>query len=271
MIIVRLVGRMGNQLFQYAFAMSEQKRLGTYAIIDDRSMRDIASDYFDLKGMFRSRLIKRVVFKFNKFPVVYQDGPEDIESFLAEKVKNSRYYFAYFQSERYFSRIKDEIGRRIRIKKQFQAEFQEKYGKLFRDNKVLAIHCRFGDYVEWSKEGLGGADLTLPDSYYKNALDLIPDLESYLVILVTDDAETCDRRTQYLKNKQIVSDTEIMDFQILLNADKLIVANSSFSWWGAYLNKKNAQVFAPEYWLGFKVKTEFPNGIIPDNYIKVGF
>src|SRR5882757_8027750 len=99
MIIVRLVGRMGNQLFQYAFAMSEQKRLGTYAVIDDRSQRDLVSRYFSFKGIFQHPLIKRIVFKFNKFPTIYQEGGEEPVSFFTGQVSNSRYYFAYFQSE----------------------------------------------------------------------------------------------------------------------------------------------------------------------------
>jgi hypothetical protein len=47
----------------------------------------------------------------------------------------------------------------------------------------------------------------------------------------------------------------------MINADKLIISNSSFAWWGTYLNKKNAEVFAPRYWLGFKIRKEYPVGI----------
>jgi hypothetical protein len=269
MIIVRLNGRMGNQLFQYAFALSAQKRFRTYAVIDDRFMRDIVRNYFSVKGVFQHKLIKRVVYKFNKLPTVYQEGDEDVNTFLSTNINNWKNYYAYLQSEAYFSNIKDTIRKRIRIKTQFQAEFQKKYGDLFKNNRILAIHYRFGDYLEWTKEELGGTNFTLPDTYYKNALSLIPDLENYLIILVTDDIQACNSRTQELKNKKIISDTEIMDFQLLMNADKLIIANSSFSWWAAYLNTKGAQIFAPEYWLGFKVKSEFPKGIIPPDFIKV--
>ena len=271
MIIVRLTGRMGNQLFQYAFALSEQKRLGTYAVIDDRFQPDIVTNYFSVHGLFQHKLIKRLVFRFNKLPIIYQDGAEDPADFFERQVGNSRYYYAYFQSETYFKTIKEQVKGRFRIQERFQRQFHEKYGNLFRDKKVLAIHYRFGDYLEWGKEELGGIDLTLPDSYYRNAAALIAELDQYLIVVVTDDIQLCESRTSYLKNKMIVSDSEIMDFQILLNADTLITANSSFSWWAAYLNKKNARVYAPEYWLGFKVKSEFPNGIIPDHYIKVPF
>jgi hypothetical protein len=270
MIIVRLVGRLGNQLFQYAFALSERRRLGVQAVIDDRFMRDLVSEYFHVKGLFRNKLIKKFVFRFNKFPSIYQDGVEDVQDFFSRHISDSKYYYAYFQSERYFNSIKDEIKDRIGIKRRFRDAFDQKYGQLFSNNKVLAIHCRFGDYVEYHREDLGGADFTLPASYYQHALSLIPDLDSYLTILVTDDVEMCNNRIGHIKNKMVVSDSEILDFQILLHADRLIIANSSFSWWAAYLNKKNAPVLVPEYWLGFKVKTEFPNSIIPPHFRKVG-
>jgi hypothetical protein len=271
MIIVRLIGRMGNQLFQYAFAMSEQKRLRTYAVIDDHLQRDIVSEYFSFKGIFQQRLIQKAVLRLNKFPIVYQDGGEDAEMTLQKEVGNGKSYYAYFQSEVYFGTIKDEIRDRIRIRQRFRDAFRQKYGQLFRDNRILAIHYRFGDYVNWTKEELGGTDFTLPDSYYSNALALIPDLDSYLAVLVTDDIEKCSHRNTHLKHKLVLSDSEIMDFQILMNADKLIIANSSFSWWAAYLNTKHAEVFAPEHWLGFKIGREFPDRIIPPNYIKVKF
>jgi hypothetical protein len=269
MIVVRLVGRMGNQLFQYAFALSEQRRLGVYAVIDDRFMRDIVSDYFTVKGIHQHKLVKRLVFRFSRLPEIYQDGIEDVDDFFSRHITDKKYYYGYFQSERYFSSIRDEIKSRFRIKQRYRDEFELKYGPIFNTHKVLAIHYRFGDYVAYTREHLGGADFTLPQSYYQNALSMIPDLDSYFIILVTDDVEMCKGRTPYIKNKMVVSDSEILDFQILQNADLLITANSSFSWWAAYLNNKNAKPFVPEYWLGFKVQSEFPNSIIAGHYRKV--
>jgi hypothetical protein len=269
MIVVRLVGRLGNQLFQYAFAMSEQKRLGIRAVIDDRSMGDRVSQYFRVRGIFRSRILKKIVFRLNKFPTVYQDGAEDIASFFKDRIRNSINYYAYFQSEDYFAGIRNKLWDRFRIRKSFRDAFEEKYGALYKNNKILAIHCRFGDYKDYHREELGGTNFVLPESYYENALDRIPDLDDYLVVMVTDDPQACNDRTPRLKNKLLINDSEIMDFMLLMNADKLIIANSTFSWWAAYLNPKDPEIFAPEYWLGFKVNREFPNGIIPDRFTKI--
>jgi hypothetical protein len=271
MIIVRLVGRLGNQLFQYAFAMSEQKRLKTYIVIDDRHEKNIASTYFYFKTLLQNNYLNRVVYRFYKFRDVTQLGEEDPDMFISNEIKNSNSYFGYFQSERYFANIKSKIRDKILIKKQFSDQFESKYGKYFRENKVLAVHYRFGDYLEYGEDSLGGKNITLPDIYYNNALKLVQNLDNYLIIIVTDDLKACSSRTAHLSNKLLVSDSEIMDFQILMNADKLIIANSTFSWWAAYLNKKNPEVFAPKYWMGFKIKSEFPKGIIPVMFREVEF
>jgi hypothetical protein len=116
---------------------------------------------------------------------------------------------------------------------------------------------------------LGGVNLVLPQSYFINACNRIKDIDSYKIIVVTDDKKNACKIFSFLKNKMIISESEIIDFQIIQNSDTVIIANSTFSWWAAFLNKKNPQVCAPEYFVGFKIRKELPEGIIPDNFIKV--
>ena len=111
--------------------------------------------------------------------------------------------------------------------------------------------------------------MSLPETYYNNALQQIEKIEDYTVIIVTDDIQNVEGKLEGIKCKVIVSDSEIMDFNMLLHADKLIISNSSFAWWGAYLNKKNAVVFVPQNWLGFKIGKEIPADIIPARFIPV--
>lgn len=86
------------------------------------------------------------------------------------------------------------------------------------------------------------------------------------IIIVTDDVTLAQEKFATLINATFISDSEINDFQLLLHADKLIISNSSFAWWGAYLNCKNAEVFAPKYWLGFHEQIENPYGIMSVNW-----
>ncbi len=121
----------------------------------------------------------------------------------------------------------------------------------------------------WGSDERGGINASLPNSYYCNALSLIPDLEDYSIIVVTDDVKNMESHYPILKDKMIVSEDEIVDFQILMNAQVVITANSSFSWWAAYLNTNVRKIFAPKCWLGFKVNKEIPWGVIPPEFVPV--
>lgn len=271
MIGVRLNGRLGNQLFQYALAISLAKGFKTYFIIDHDGKPDYVKKYFKTKKLSNSRISRAVLKKLliNQLPFVNQNNWETTDDILP-LISNNRFYYGFFQSELYFKNVCCSIQKRIQLKLVYKKAFAEKYGHLFKGEKVLAIHYRLGDYITWGDETTGGINMSLPESYYLNALQEIKNLGEYKILLVTDDIENAATKLPGIKNKLVISDSEIMDFQILMHADKLVISNSSFSWWAAYLNKKNAEVFAPQNWLGFKVNKEMPSNAIPSKFIKVG-
>jgi len=92
-------------------------------------------------------------------------------------------------------------------------------------------------------------------------------IENPYYIFISDDLSYIEEEFDYLKEKYISKHNDIIDFQFLLNADICILSNSSFSWWGAYLNNKKATVFAPKFWLG--KKSELPKHIIPEGWHKL--
>jgi hypothetical protein len=269
MIITKFQGRLGNQIFQYAFALNISKKFNTFFLIENRS-KSVFFKYFKTKTV-DINILNRVLLKLFRKKIknnIYQLGIEEVDE-MKQLFADNSYYDGFFQSEQYFNCNKTYLQKKIIIKKEFKVSFNKKYGKLFDDNKIIAIHCRLGDYIDWGSDELGGKNLTLPQSYYQNALSHIDQLEKYKIIIVTDDLINIENRFSFLDNKIIVSENEIIDFQILQNAHLLIISNSSFSWWAAYLNNKNALVYAPKYWLGFKVEKEFPVGILPNSFIKI--
>ena len=270
MIGVRLNGRLGNQLFQYALALSLAKKFNTFFIIDNDSKPDYVKKYFKSNGLSNSR-IGRAVLKnllINHLPFIYQNNAETTTDMLP-LIGNNRFYYGFFQSEIYFKNIISSMQKRLQLKKIYKKAFTDKYGHLFKGEKVLAIHYRLGDYLTWGTEQTGGMNMSLPESFYLNALKEIKNLDDYKILLVTDDIENAATKLHEIINKVIISDSEIIDFQLLMHADKVIISNSSFAWWGAYLNKNHAEVFAPENWLGFKVNTEMPSNVIPERFKKV--
>jgi hypothetical protein len=269
MIIVKFQGRLGNQLFQYAFAKSISKQFNTHFLLDNAKNSQFVK-YFKIPILIKiSNINVKLIHLIKKFvkKKQYQTGDEKFCE-IKKSFKNNLYYIGYFQSEDYFDNIRKRIDKEIIIKKKYRKIFNKRYGPLFKEKKILAIHCRFGDYLNWSDDILG-TNLTLPESYYLNAISKIDNIDDYLIIVVTDDIPNLRNYFKFTENKLIISENDIMDFQILQNAHKLIISNSSFSWWAGYLNTNSDVIYAPEHWLGFKNNKEWPLGIISKKFTKV--
>jgi hypothetical protein len=127
------------------------------------------------------------------------------------------------------------------------------------------------DYLHLQHLNLGGDDLSLPLEYYTQAVSKY-DRKPVHFVFLTDDLDFVEENFQAITNKTISNDSEIMDFQHLLNAGECIISNSTFSWWGAWLNNKpNKVIYAPKYFLGWRIKKESPWKIYPDNWIQIDF
>jgi hypothetical protein len=92
--------------------------------------------------------------------------------------------------------------------------------------------------------------MMLPVSYYEKSLEKI---EDYKIIFVGDNISFAKEHFSHIPNSTFEQNDAIVDFQIILNADIAIIANSSFAWWAAWLNPNpNKKIIAPKYWVGFK-------------------
>ena len=140
-----------------------------------------------------------------------------------------------------------------------------------KNKPTVVLHIRRTDYLKYGDENLGGEDLTLPLTYYNLCLKKINKLDNYNIVFVTDDPSFVKSNFYHLNPIISSSESSIIDFQILMKADIVIVANSSFSWWGAYLNTKAKKVFAPKFWSGFKIRKEYPANIIPAHWESIEF
>lgn len=276
MIGVVLQGRLGNQLFQYAFAYAASKSLSTKFYIDQRSELFILPKYFSLgkefnfevESLFRikgfrnifSHQLKRAFYsflcKFFKLKAIkFPNGSSPELNLL--KLKDQILYTGFFQSENYFANVKEEIGSLFNLKEEFKDSYQKVVKNFPTNKKIIAVHIRKGDYINLS--------WALSTDYYHQILQQF-EKESCFFVFLSDEPATIAEEFNDIPHKYISNHEEIIDFQFLLNADVCILANSSFSWWGAFLNKKQPQIFAPKFWLG--QNEELPNSVIPKNWIK---
>ncbi|HMG83789.1 MAG TPA: alpha-1,2-fucosyltransferase [Ferruginibacter sp.] len=290
MIGIIAQGRMGNQLFQYAFVYSNAKELDTSFFIDGYSSLHYFELYDGLQKENKKNKLKYLISNFFVSPNFRQketsirNMPAWLkEVFLHKKkvdwdidfvetndilpvINNNAIYKGFFQSETYFKKYAKDIRQLFAIKKDYKDAFAKKFETLY-TKKTIALHIRRGDYVNFGAPELGGFDLTLPLSYYKKCLHLISNKEEYNIIFVSDDIEYVKTAFGEGENYFFESNSEIIDFQLLLNADIQIVSNSSFSWWAAWLNEKTNKItYAPDYYLGFKVNTFFPTNIRVDDW-----
>jgi hypothetical protein len=285
MIGVLSQGRLGNQMFQFAFAYCAAKQLNTDFFFEGKHSLhyfDLDREFYQNNGKNKARfaftnLLKRG--NGNPFQRPLRRIPENIKQFLIRKnivewpnqlgnsnyllhdLKDNTFYSGFFQSAEYFDLHREDIERLFTIKQRYRDVFLKTKAHLF-DKKTIAIHIRRADYITFGDEQLGGYNMTLPTAYYHRCLSLMEEIDGYTVIFISDDIEFVKAEFGEKSNYVFECNDEITDFQLLLHADVVITANSTFSWWAAWLNqKKNKRIFAPNYFLGFKVNQYYPAGI----------
>ena len=178
----------------------------------------------------------------------------------------------YFQTERYFSNIADSIKEDFT----FYDEVVENCKEVIEDmESPISLHVRRTDYVEKSQDH---PPCSL--DYYKEALTHFDSLEDESegrggerqVIIFTDDIPWCKSQELFSGDRFLISETEdnVYDLCLMTMCKGHIIANSSFSWWGAWL-ADSEKVIAPKRWFGTTGYTAKNNteDIVPDRWIKI--
>lgn len=236
MITAAYGGRLGNRLFQYAAVRSVAERLG-YNFYGDHTLREYP--IFDLEYGCVDGEVAHEFIDTNQ-----QNYNPDI--FL---VNDFTRLVGFFQSEKYFSPNVREW-------------FTPKLPSPKTDDNVGYIHFRGGDYGVWP-----WTIYQLPTSYYDDAKlrlkNINPNVQRFVVI--TDDKEAATIR---FPEDEVVSGDINSDFMLLYSAKNVIISNSTFSWWAAWLNLNNI-VIAPQGWLLYNSEREnfSPADIKVDRFI----
>ena len=170
----------------------------------------------------------------------------------------------YFQSEKYFANIRGKILNTFMLSEEQEHNMLDKYKGIIKQ-KTVSIHIRRGDYLRYTQN-----HPILPIDYYEKALLKVGDYERCLVF--SDDIKRA-KKIRAFKNfdvKFITNEPEYIDLFLMSLCNDNAIANSSFSWWGAWLNKNNNKnVYYPETWFG-PSKNEFDiKDLIPKDWIKV--
>lgn len=229
--------------------------------MDDRLLR--SSFTLAPWGSTRQRIPRGLRYRGEKrllpFEVVKVE-PEAFEepSAVMARLRDHTHYVGFFQSEQFFQAAAGTVRQAFRPRAEFERAFREKYASLLR-RPYICCHVRQTDYREW------GGGLALPVSYYAMCLRSLRERSNAPVLVVGDDpewlrAELADETIRVERN------SEILDLQLLIHAEHLVISNSSFAWWGAWLNESASRILAPRYWIGFKTGREAPHRILPASW-----
>src|SRR5690554_4590753 len=171
MIFVKLQGRLGNQMFQYAFAYSTAKKNNTnYYLIESEFHFRYSLHYFKVRR-FEKLLVKLATswyFRFNKKDECKEYDKNKTIYYDEIPIENNVVYNGFFQTDLFFREEKNRIKKIFEVKDHYKKKFLEKYNILLHGSKsIIVIHYRGGDYKNW-----GGINYTLPSIYYKKSLQL---------------------------------------------------------------------------------------------------
>ena len=152
----------------------------------------------------------------------------------------------YFQSSKYFSNI--NFSDVFDLPPPEKMEIENKFNEIRTKNhgkKINFIHVRRGDYLS-----LQYFHIVLSIDYYKRAIKHFDKDDVFLIF--SDDIDWCKENFDFIEHKEFVKSIDYIELFLMTKCDGAIVANSSFSWWGAYLmnpnNIYNKKIICPEYW-----------------------
>lgn len=281
MIILKMWGGLGNQMFIYALYKSMLEKKKNVKIDMSYFENFNAHNGYELKNVFGIDVdlaTKRESEQLANIGISFQDKlrrlffkpkqqfipkPEEAIKFFPEIFSMENVYLqGYWQREEYFSCVKDKIAKDFSFKKEMNADTLYFKEKIERTNSV-SLHVRRGDYISHKtfldkitclilnrKNRLDGV---CTKKYYENAMKYVESrIKNPLYFIFSNDMLWCKRHFN-IKNVEFVDCNNerngYQDMYLMSLCQHNIIANSSFSWWGAWLNKNNSKVVVnPKKW-----------------------
>lgn len=255
MHIIKVQGGIGNQLFQWALYKSLE-------------LSGIES-YLDVSGYNNLQQKHYRPLKLNEFPYLTYKTKLNInnftkinDNFIVKEFKNDGNYYldGYWQNEKYFIKYKNEILKELLPSSKIIDKIFNLYPYIC---NCISLHVRRGDYVN-----LQAYHPVQTIEYYDKALSYMKNYEKILVF--SDDIKWCKENLKYNNMIFIEGLTDIEEMYCMSFCRDNIIANSTFSWWGAYMNKNPDKiVIGPSKWFGESYKNLQVNQYILDSWIKI--
>lgn len=272
-ILIKISGGIGNQMFQYAFGKCFEKR-GRKVTYELSYYNNIGDRHFTLKDVFNktSFVFQNLECRNPELPVYYDQDVKTNKEYQANmKLLDlcAGYFIGYWQSWKYAYIVREELLREFI----FPDEKEEMLRKISRDiasENSVSIHIRRGDYLNEENERIFAGICN--ENYYENAIQYMSTRTADVKFYIFSNDIEWVRHTYHGKNVFIVEQSLFENYQdwydmYLMSCCKHnIIANSTFSWWGAWLNQnRNKIVIAPQKVVNTCDVLDF----YPDDWIRI--
>ena len=281
MIFLELMGGLGNQMFQifalisYALDNNVMFKINRYKEdkVSPSDKKSLRPTYWD--SIFRNLRQFTYENRIQNIPVYNQPN------FTYNKIPPTNNNFrisGYFQSEKFFKNNYDKIINLLNIQN-FKNNIDKNKFNYFSDNKILiSMHFRIGDLIVGEEKTYGPI---LGIDYYINSIkhmqNNITSNKPLHILYFKEPNDNVDKIIEELRqlfpNIEFISCKDALDWEHMLLmslCDHNIIANSTFSWWGAYLNEnKDKIVCYPSIWFGVLFKHYSTKDLFPEKWIKI--
>lgn len=289
MVIVRIWEGLGNQLFQYAYARALQLRTGGKVYLDiNRTFKipleargvereysldkfniqlpvcnDVGKKYFFLE---QRNWLQKCLFNLSKDCAIVPGFYREENILYKESLRHVHgniYLMGWFQNENYFKEYRNTLLQDLTPRHKIKISSFLR-NTLKRENTV-SVHIRRTDFIKGKNE--------LPVSYYETAKSYI---EKYIAcpqyLIFSDDSEWVRQHMDFGSSAFFMSEENLGDYEELFVMSRCrnnIIANSTFSWWGAWLNQNERKmVIGPKVWR-IHGRQDVERNVMPDDWIRV--
>lgn len=292
MLIVKLQGGPGNQMFQYAFGLSLSKKLHAQLYLDlsfydqnhGLTPRNFALDIFGcqtkvadsktLDSFLHPGLLRRMLNKagLNEH-TIYREKTMKFDKGVFDTTPPA-YFEGFWQTEQYFRSIETEVRSAFAFKMPLNQQSKTIAGELAQQHNAVSVHVRRGDYVT---------------STTTNELHGVCSVKYYLTAIASIKQKVTNPRFYFFSDdpewveQQLLPETDNaavirhnrgadswQDMALMSKCSHHIIANSSFSWWGAWLNpRKGKIVIAPRDWFAKETPYFDARDIVPPGWLRI--
>jgi hypothetical protein len=295
MILIELSGGLGNQMFQYAFGYVLASKNNTILKIDNdffnkkekklsHTPRNFELYIFNNSYVFanskeissfdnlslRNKFKKKLGFSY---PKIYQEKLFNFQPHLLT-IKSNAFVKGYFQSYKYFEGFEKKIKKIFYLSENTLDEVSKKILVDIKCTTTISIHLRRGDYVSDTliQQIHGNCSM----EYYTKAINFIASkIMNNTLVFFSDDIEWVESQFENLPFSKIFVNHNFgvdswRDLFLMKSCNHNIIANSSFSWWAAWLNENpNKIVVAPKKWFAISEDDRNTNDLIPPQWIRL--